>query len=156
MPFFDAPMSPSMMGKKYQNEIVQRWSAKIDEADGYVIVSPEYNHGYSGVLKNAMDSISPEWYRKPVGFVSYGSAGGARAIEQLRQVVIELKMIPINKSIHIPWEFIMKAMNNKEIKHDELLQPLRTSMGPDHLQAFIENLVWMTKAMKQVREEDKK
>ncbi len=152
MPLFDSETSPAWANKKYQNEVVQKWSAKIDEADGYIIVSPEYNHGYSSALKNALDWIAPEWYKKPVGFVGYGSAGGARAIEQLREVVIELKMVPINRSIHIPWEFIMKTMNEKDIKNDELFGPLRKSMGADLLQVFIDDLMWMTKALKPARE----
>src|SRR5579872_3399556 len=86
MPFFNEPMSPSRVEGKYPNEAVQKWAKKIAEADGYIIVSPEYNHGYPAVLKNAMDSIYKEWNNKSVGFVSYGSVGGGRAVEQLRLV----------------------------------------------------------------------
>ncbi len=151
MPFFNAPTSPSMMGKKYQNEIVQKWSAKVDGADAFIIVSPEYNHGYSSVLKNALDWLSPEWSRKAVGFVSYGSASGARAIEQLREVAIELNLVPIRKSVHIPWDFIMKTWSNKDISNAELFTPLRKSMGPDHLADFVNDLVWTAKALKEAR-----
>ena len=152
MPFFDSPTSPSMMNMKYSNETVQKWSNKINEADAFIMVSPEYNHGYSSVLKNALDWLSPEWSRKPVGFVSYGSASGARAIEQLRTVVIELKMVPIPRSIHINWEFIAKSWNNKEISNSELFSPIRKSMGPDHLAAFIDDLFWMARALKTARD----
>jgi NAD(P)H-dependent FMN reductase len=151
MPFFDSAISPSMMNRKYPNETVQKWSDKINEGDAFIIVSPEYNHGYSSVLKNALDWTSPEWAKKAVGFVSYGSAGGARAIEQLREIVIELQMIPIKKSIHMSWDFIAKALNNKDISNAELFTPLRTSMGPDHLAAFVEDLLWMSKALKAAR-----
>ncbi len=151
MPFFDSAMSPSMLGKKYPNETVQKWSNKIDEADAYVIVSPEYNHGYSSVLKNALDWLSPEWSRKPVGFVSYGSASGARAIEQLRQVAIELNMVPIRKSIHLNWEFIMKSWSNKDISNAELFAPVRKDMGPDHLADFVAELLWMAKTLRAAR-----
>jgi NAD(P)H-dependent FMN reductase len=152
MPFFDSPTSPAWANKKYSNDMVQKWSGKIDEADAYIIVSPEYNHGYSSVLKNAIDWIAPEWYKKPVGFVGYGSVGGARVIEQLREVAIELKMVPINRSIHIPWEFMAKAMNNKDIKNEELFEPLKKSMVGDTLQLFIDDLMWMAKALKRERE----
>ena len=155
MPFFDSQTSPAYGNKKYQDEVVQKWSEKIDEADGYIIVSPEYNHGYSSVLKNAMDWISPEWHNKPVGFVGYGSTGGARAIEQLREVAIELKMVPINRSIHLPWESIMTAMNNKEIKNEELFGNLRKGQH-DVFQIFIDNLIWMARALKQARDADGK
>jgi hypothetical protein len=78
-----------------------------------IIRCPEYNHGYPAVLKNALDSIFPEWNRKAVGFVSYGNAGGARSVEQLRQVVIELQMVPIRSAIHIPVDVYMAVMNEK-------------------------------------------
>ncbi len=156
MPFFDSQVSPSMLDKKYSNEIVQRWSNKIDEADAFIMISPEYNHGYSAVIKNALDWLSPEWHKKAVGFVSYGSAGGARAIEQLREVAIELRLVPITKSIHIPWEFIMKAMNSPSMPDSELFAPLRNgSMGPDHFDAMAADLIWMACALKVAREAKK-
>src|SRR6266852_7561282 len=77
MPFFDQPAPPAMPGRPpYQNELVQRWTAAIAQSDGFVIVSPEDNYGPSAVLKNAIDWVYPEWNRKAVGFVSYGSAMG--------------------------------------------------------------------------------
>lgn len=101
MPFFDSPTSPSMNGGVYDNEVVKLWSAKVKSADGYIIVTPEYNHGYPAVLKNALDELYPEWQDKPVGFVGYGSVGAARAIEQLRQVAIELHLVPVRTSVNI-------------------------------------------------------
>ena len=86
-----------------------KWTAKVAEADGFVIIAPEYNHGYSAVLKNALDYVGSEWNNKAVGFVSYGSAMGARAIEQLRSVVIELGMAPIKYSVHMPFDVIMAS-----------------------------------------------
>ena len=151
LPLFDLPTSPSMMGKKYPNEVAQAWSDKINEADAYIIVSAEYNHGYPGALKNAIDWLFPEWGRKPVGFVSYGSAGGARAIEQLREVAIEMNMVPIRKSIHIGWEFIVKSMSGNGISDTELFAPLRNGMGTDHLAALVDDLLWMAKALKAAR-----
>jgi NAD(P)H-dependent FMN reductase len=110
MPFFNEPVSPAMSGGKYSNEIVNKWSEKIMDGDAFIIVTPEYNHGYPAVLKNALDSIFPEWNRKAVGFVSYGNAGGARSVEQLRQVVIELQMVPIRSAIHIPVDVYMAVI----------------------------------------------
>ena len=152
MPFFDAPTSPARMNMQYPNEVVQKWSAKINEADAFIIVSPEYNHGYSSVLKNAMDWLFPEWTRKPVGFVGYGSASGARAIEQLRGVAIELKMVPISKSLHLSWEFIMKTWNDKGISNADLFAPMRAAPGPDHLAVFMEDLLWTARALKAARQ----
>lgn len=151
MPFFDSAMSPSMMKMKYPNDVVQRWSAKINDGDAFIMISPEYNHGYSSVIKNALDWLSPEWGKKPVSFVSYGSASGARAIEQLREVAIELNMVPIKKSMHIPWDVMMKSFQNAGISNDELLTPMRKSMGPDHLADLVNNLLWYAKMLKEAR-----
>ena len=103
MPFFDAPVSPAMPGKPpYENEVVRRWTEEIGRADGFVIVTPEYNYAPTAVLKNAIDWVYPEWNRKPVGFVAYGSVGGARAVQQLREIAIELQMAPVRSSVHVP------------------------------------------------------
>ena len=79
----------------------QRWAAKIRVADGYILVSPECNHGPSAVLKNALDYLWAEWGRKPAAFVSSGNVGGVRAIEQLRGIAIELRMAPLGEAVHI-------------------------------------------------------
>ena len=99
LPMF-ALAKPPAMGA-YEDPLQQRWAAKVEEADGYILVSPEYNHGPSAVLKNALDYIYPEWHRKPVAFVSFGNAGGARAVEQLRAIVVELRMTPLSEAVHI-------------------------------------------------------
>lgn len=101
LPFFDEAISPSMNNGVYSLELARKWADKIAEADGYIMVTPEYNHGYPAVLKNAIDYVSKEWNNKPVGFVSYGTVGGARAIEQLRQVAVELKLVPVRTSVNI-------------------------------------------------------
>ncbi|RMD66894.1 NADPH-dependent oxidoreductase, partial [Candidatus Pacearchaeota archaeon] len=102
MPFFDSATSPAGAKGNYAHEAVRRWAEKINEGDAFVIIAQEYNHGYTAVLKNALDMIYPEWNRKPVGFVAYGGVMGARAVEQLRQVVVGLGMAPIQSTIHIP------------------------------------------------------
>ena len=109
MPFFNETETPSYKTKPYTDPAVVKWTAKVAEADGFVIIAPEYNHGYSAVLKNALDYVGSEWNNKAVGFVSYGSAMGARAIEQLRSVVIELGMAPIKNSVHMPFDVIMAS-----------------------------------------------
>jgi NAD(P)H-dependent FMN reductase len=106
MPFFDQPATPATPATPgrppYSNEAVQRWTAAIAQSDGFVFVTPEYNYGPSAVLKNAIDWVYPEWNRKAVGFVSYGSAMGARGVQQLRETAIELQLAPIRSSVHIP------------------------------------------------------
>jgi len=97
LPHFDEPVPPSM--GYYQNEHTKQWAAKIASFDGFVIVTPEYNHGPSGVLKNAIDFLYAEWNNKAVGFVSWGSAGGARAVEQLRLAAGELQMADVRQQV---------------------------------------------------------
>ena len=100
MPFFDQPVPPSMPGRPpYPSEVVQKWTAQIGASDGFVFVTPEYNYGTSAVLKNAIDWVYPEWNRKAAAFVSYGSAMGARAVQQLRETAIEVQMAPIRSSV---------------------------------------------------------
>ena len=151
MPFFESSMSPSMAQGKYENEVVQKWAEKIKEGDAFIIVTPEYNHGYPAILKNAMDVIYPEWNRKPVGFVAYGSAMGARAVEQLRQVAIELQMAPIRNAIHIPVDIFFAAMMGKGPKGPEMFEPIRKSPVGDRLQTFFDDLLWWAKALKNAR-----
>jgi NAD(P)H-dependent FMN reductase len=97
LPLFDEPLPP-MMGQ-YHNQHTKQWAAKLASADGFVVIAPEYNHGYPAVLKNAIDFAYAEWNRKPVAFVSYGVAGGVRSVEQLKQVFIQLDAAPINTQV---------------------------------------------------------
>ena len=103
MPFFDQAMSPAWPGRPpYENEVVRKWTAAIGASDGFVFVTPEYNYGPPAVLKNAIDWVYPEWNRKAIAFVSYGGAGGARSVQQLRETAIEVQLAPIRSSVHIP------------------------------------------------------
>src|SRR5579884_661034 len=102
LPFFNESKTPSSITEPYQNEVVKRWTAKIAEADGFVMVTPEYNHSFSAVLKNAIDWVYKEWNKKAVAFVSYGSVMGGRSIEQLRLVAVEVQMAPVRAAVHIP------------------------------------------------------
>jgi NAD(P)H-dependent FMN reductase len=100
LPFHDEPEMPAT--RKYKHAHTRRWSRKIDAADAFIFVHPEYNHGYSAPLKNALDYLFQEWNYKPAGFVSYGGAvGGSRASELLIPVVTALKMMPMTESVHL-------------------------------------------------------
>jgi len=85
LPMLDESFPPSM--DKYEHKHTKEWAATIASFDGFVFVAPEYNHGINAALKNAIDFIFKEWNNKAAGFVSYGSEGGVRAVEQLRQVM---------------------------------------------------------------------
>lgn len=80
---------------KYSLPVIKKWAAKISQADGFVVVTPEYNHGYPASLKNAIDQIYAEWQLKPLAFVGYGILGGARSIEQLVTVTSQIGMVPL-------------------------------------------------------------
>jgi NAD(P)H-dependent FMN reductase len=97
LPLLDEAVPPSM--GEYSNAHTKAWAEKIASFDAYVFVTPEYNHGTSGALKNAIDYLYREWNNKAAGFVSYGSAGGARAVEQLRLVMGELMVADVRAQV---------------------------------------------------------
>jgi NAD(P)H-dependent FMN reductase len=97
LPHLDEPLPPTM--GNYQNEHTKAWGAKISGFDGFVFVTPEYNHSTSGVLKNALDYLYAEWNNKAMGVVSYGVVGGARAAEHLRLVAGELQMADVRTNV---------------------------------------------------------
>ncbi|MEP6478199.1 MAG: NAD(P)H-dependent oxidoreductase [Rhodoglobus sp.] len=99
LPHLDEAMPPSM--KQYANDHTHAWSAKIAEFDGFVFVTPEYNHSTSGALKNAIDFLYTEWNNKASGFVSYGVHGGTRAVEHLRLIVGELQIADVRSQVAI-------------------------------------------------------
>ena len=97
LPLLDEPMPPAM--GQYTKEHTKAWAATIASYDGYVFVTPEYNHGPPGALKNAIDFIYAEWNNKAAGFVSFGSAGGVRAVEQMRQIMAELQVATVRAQV---------------------------------------------------------
>jgi len=97
LPLLDEPVPPSR--GQYTKEHTKAWAAKIDSFDAYVFVTPEYNHGTSGALKNAIDFLFKEWNNKAAGFVGYGSALGARAVESLRLVMGELQIADVRAQV---------------------------------------------------------
>ena len=99
LPHLDEPLPPSL--GQYQQDHTRQWAARVASFDGFVIVTPEYNHGTSGVLKNALDFLYAEWNNKAVGFVAYGNVGGARAVEHLRLVAAELQMADVRQQVSL-------------------------------------------------------
>ena len=97
LPLLDEP-SPALLGQ-YTKEHSKRWAATIDRLDAFVFVTPEYNHGPSGALKNAIDFLYKEWNNKAAGFVSYGGAGGVRAVEQLRLAMAEVQIADVRVQV---------------------------------------------------------
>jgi NAD(P)H-dependent FMN reductase len=102
LPFMDEPHHPML--RRYEHDHTKAWSARVDAADAFVFVTPEYNYGFTAPLKNAIDYLHAEWQYKPVGFVSYGGvAAGTRAVQMLKQVVTTLKMVPLVEAVNIPF-----------------------------------------------------
>jgi NAD(P)H-dependent FMN reductase len=97
LPLLDEPIPPSQ--HKYSKDHTKRWSEKIASFDGYVFVTPEYNHSTSGALKNAIDFLYSEWNNKAAGFVSFGSSGGTRAVEHLRLIMGELQVADVRSQV---------------------------------------------------------
>ena len=146
MPFFNEVVSPSFKTEPYENEAVSRFTKKIAEGDAFIMVTPEYNHSTSGVLKNAIDWVSQEWNNKPIAFVSYGSVGGARAVEHLRLIAVELQMAPIREAIHINGEqYFPVIMGGGDPQ--KLLANYE-----DKAQTMVSQLLWWAKALKTARE----
>jgi len=143
LPHLDEPVPPSLA--QYTHDHTKEWAKKIASFDGFVIVTPEYNHGTSGVLKNAIDYLYAEWNNKAVGFVSYGSAGGARAVEHLRLIAGELQMADVrqqvalslitefeNHSVFKPRDYNVGALNtmlDQVVAWSAALAPLRLTSG---------------------------
>ena len=102
LPLLDEPEHPRL--GRYRHQHTREWSAAVAGADAFVLVTPEYNHGYPAALKNALDYLHHEWQQKPVGFVTYGGvAAGTRAMQQLKQVVGALRMLAVTDAVNIPF-----------------------------------------------------
>jgi NAD(P)H-dependent FMN reductase len=136
LPFFDQS-PPAYYKRDYPTEEIARFARKIDAADGYVVLTAEYNHGYSGVLKNAMDHTSVEWQHKPITFVGWGNVGGARAIEQLRLVAVEFEMAPLRHAVHILPDVLVPAIQHDDPHGAELF----VSLEP-RLATLADDLIW--------------
>jgi NAD(P)H-dependent FMN reductase len=142
LPFLDHPVPPAP--GQYAPE-AKSWAATVGAGDAYVIVTPEYNHGYPGVLKNALDHVYREWNRNPVAFVSYGAAGdGSRAAEQLRSVAVELQVVPIREQLAIP--FVWMAFDESGA--------IRQQGADKAVERMLDELMWWAGALKPARSAD--
>lgn len=145
LPFLDSAIPPAYAKGAYADPAVAAWSARIAAADGYIVTAAEYNRSMTAVLKNAFDHLYPEWGNKPIGFVGYGGLGGARAVEQLRLVAVELQMAPIRHAVHIGLEPFLGVM--REGRTLESYEHLNQSRA-----ALFDQLAWWADALKAARE----
>src|SRR5712691_10374897 len=145
LPFFNEPASPAYTGGIYTAPKAEAWRKHIGEFDAFVATVAAFNHGPTAVLKNAFDSAFLEWQRKPIGFVGYGGVGAARAIETLRDVVIELQMAPIRHEVNIAMEPYLGVVRDGHSLNDyDYLVQSR--------EAMFDHLVWWGEALKAARE----
>lgn len=144
LPFFESVASPRFV--PIDTPEARKWSNKLAELDGYVFVTAEYNHSISGVLKNALDFVFAEQARKPAAFVGYGAVGGARAVEHLRHIVVELSMVPLNRAVHINMEpFLGMMRDGKDFADYPYLAPTVDTM--------LEELAWYAQTLKAGRQD---
>lgn len=143
-PYYDRDKSASLTTPEDYEPEIRSWAEVVGRADGYIIITPEYNHGYPAVLKSALDALYTEWVRKPVAFVSYGGwSGGVRAVEQLRQVAVELQMAPVRGSVVL--QFAPRLFDSEgHIQNPEFFHMAATRM--------IDDLLWWTVALKAARQ----
>jgi NAD(P)H-dependent FMN reductase len=142
LPFFDEPAHPRL--RNYSHRHTKEWSARVDRADAFAFVMPEYNYGYSAPLKNAIDYLHREWQYKPVGLVSYGGvSGGTRAAQMIKQVVTTLKMHPLSEAVPIP--FVAQLLDDEG--RLEPTQAMATAAG-----AMFDELVRVEAALRALRE----
>lgn len=144
LPFYNEPNSPDSLENGYSNEVATKWAAKIGQADGFILITSEYNHAPPAVLKNALDYVYNEWNKKPVTFISYapGAAAGIRAVEQLREISVELQMAPMQAALHISHVLDTIDGNGKLLK----------GHYNENLKDVIDQLVWWTEALKAARD----
>jgi len=143
LPFFNEKASNAWVPTQDAEGV--RWQQKLAEFDGFIFVTPEYNHSIPAVLKNAIDFASPEWNRKPAAFVGYGPVGAARAVEQLRLIVAELQMASVRSAVHIQGaDFMGVAQGEKTLASIDHLN--------DGLQGLFDDLAWWTFALRNARQ----
>lgn len=118
---------PLALKRQYTDSLQEKWSDKILQGDAYILISPEYNHGYTPALKNALDYLGSEWSNKPVAFVSYGSTFGSRSIEHLRCVTTQLGLIDSNLTLEIR-DMSARSKNNS-FEGNEVEQKLILSIA---------------------------
>ncbi|MFK4809566.1 NADPH-dependent FMN reductase [Devosia sp. ZW T5_3] len=149
LPFFDEMASNAWMPSA--NPEAVRWQNKISEFDGYIFVTAEYNRSITGALKNALDQAYVNWNKKPFGAVGYGSVGGARAVEHLRNIGVELQMVPTRSAVHIGGADF--AAVHPGFGGTKTIADLEASIG-NSANDMLNQLTWWAKATKAARDED--
>ncbi|MCW2756511.1 MAG: reductase [Nocardioidaceae bacterium] len=143
LPFFEGT-APARRGRDYPTDEARMLGERLDAADAFVILTAEYNHGYPAALKNAIDWTFVEWGHKPTSYVGWGNAGGARAIEQLRLVAVELESAPLRHAVHLLPRHMVAAREADATEPFVDLEP--------RLDLLADDLVWWANALRTARE----
>ena len=141
LPMFDEAKNPSNMESlaEYTNAQGKSWAQRVEKAEAYILITPEYNYSFSAVLKNALDWVGLPWDEKPVGLIGYGGVvGGARAVEQLRNVVTSLGMNQVSRSLYFPYF---------EEAFDENGQPKRLDYYEANIKKMFDSIVRLHKLL---------
>jgi NAD(P)H-dependent FMN reductase len=145
LPFYDQPTPPARAPRVYGHPAVEALGRVVDAVDGFLVLTPEYNHGYPAQLKNAFDHLFAEFNRKPIAFAGYGNVGAARAIEQLRLVAVELEMAPVRHAVTIlPPEMIAARKPGADPAEVFSVHEQRLALATD-------DLVWWSRALRAAR-----
>ncbi|WP_213982100.1 NAD(P)H-dependent oxidoreductase [Sphingomonas sp. dw_22] len=145
LPFYQEPVPALYTGGAFSAPAAEAWRHKLGAYDGFIVTAAEYNHAPTAALKNAFDSASFEWRRKAIAFVGYGGVGGARAIEHLRGVAVELQMAPIKAEVNIAMEpFLGILQQGKTLDDYDYLVAARNTL--------FDELAWWARALKAARE----
>ena len=140
LPFFNEIASNAWVPSKDPNAV--RWQKKISTFDGFIFVTAEYNRSVPASLKNALDQAYVEWNRKPAAMVGYGATGGARAVEHLRSIAIELQMVPVRSAVHIGGSEFMKVHPMGENQPISAIEPVILPSA----KAMFDDLDWWLEA----------
>ena len=149
MPLFDEMASNAWMPSV--NPVAVAWQNKISEFDGYIFVTAEYNRSISGALKNALDQAYINWNKKPFSAVGYGTVGGARAVEHLRTIGVELQMVPTRSAVHIGGADF--AAVHPGFGGTKAISELEGTIG-NSANDMLDQIVWWGNAAKAAREAD--
>jgi NAD(P)H-dependent FMN reductase len=145
--FFDEPIPPAHSPPAHSMAL--SWGNKLRELDGFVVIAAEYNHAPTGTFKNALDYAYKEYVHKPIGFVGYGGVGAARAIEQLRLIAIELKLVPVQPAVHIcRTEFVAIRQGGRSFDEFPFLG--------QSAELLLDEMIWWATLLRKARDADAK
>jgi NAD(P)H-dependent FMN reductase len=150
LPFFDEAATNAFVETK--DPAARAWQDLIRRFDGYIFVTPEYNHSIPGALKNALDQAYVEWKHKPIAALAYGSMGGARALEHLRQISVELQMVAVRNAVHIGGPDFHRV---SPIGDDDPISAIEEHIAPS-LEAMLDDVAWWARATMAARSQERK